>query len=1174
MRNAVRTLLAVAFAALFFAGFVHVAGAVPDASGGTSRASSARIPLQVLPGEWIVSFDARIDGVSRRRLKRAGVRVERVSRDGLRAVVASDTVPFGLEQKLAGVKGVQWAEPVRFVYAAYTPSDFFFQMQWGLHSIEATRAWDTTMGTPAVKIAIVDSGIDLTHPEFAGRVTGGLDSAGYDFVNDDHYAQDDTSGGHGTHVAGIAVAVSENETGGVGVAPMCSVIPVKVLGSNGSGLNYDIGEGIKWAADQGADVINLSLESPYYDVSIASRVAYAQAADALVVAAAGNHFGAPVAYPARLAGVVGVSAVTTAHAIADFSNRGPEIDLAAPGDAIVSVRLGGGSTTMNGTSMAAPFVAGTAALVRGVNPDLTQSEVASRLMASATDLGVAGHDSLFGAGLLNASRALTYATWDSDDDIPGTSASSPATGTLSSIEDTHDVYAVALVAGETLEATLTLTADAGTDFRLHVFGPNAQRVAGADAPLSTAGGDGYPMTVDLVATESGVYYLDIAAESGDDEYALEWAVIPVDPSDDEIPGVALPVSPVVGTLAQGVDDNDVFSIYLGEGQKFTASLNGSSGTDFDLRLFGPGAATVNSSTGRVALSEYASYPDAFTYVATVSGTYYLNPYAYTGSGAYMLSWTIAQDPDDDIPGVAIPASPVNGSVSVSSDPDDVYRLDLDRGQELTVTLDGAEGAETDFDLYLWGPDAQHIAPPDMPVAESTSIESTEQVIFTAPVAGRYYVHVHAFQGSGTYRLSWLRGGGPADDDIPGVPAPPSPVAGALGVAGDLNDVFAVSLSEGQQVQASLEASPGAEFDLRLFGPGASSVHTTDAVVASYWRGSPERITFVAPETGTYYLNARRASGVGLYALDYAIGSATTSATALDVSAARVGDGSLVSLAATLTSGAGSEPVTGAPVAFEAYDGESWQFVDSAVTDASGTATTTVVAGATLRFRARHSGDDLTAGVTSEPADIFERSASTVTLSRSSTRPSYMAYFTLTARAVDASSGAVLDGVVGIEILSGSDWLPVSSSVVSTGVVKATLRLKSAATYRAVFGGSVTHEPNASFPALVKPRASVGTPKAPTTMSRYRYYTVYGYLKPRHTSGTKPVKIKCYRKNSAGVYRYHHTVYAKVSNYSSYSKYKASVRLPHSGRWRLRGYAPADSGHSSTWSHRYDYVTVR
>ncbi len=179
----------------------------------------------------------------------------------------------------------------------------------------------------------------------------------------------------------------------------------------------------------------------------------------------------------------------------------------------------------------------------------------------------------------------------------------------------------------------------------------------------------------------------------------------------------------------------------------------------------------------------------------------------------------------------------------------------------------------------------------------------------------------------------------------------------------------------------------------------------------------------------------------------------------------------------------------------------------------------------------------------------------------------------------SSGTTVLAGKsVVLQVASSSTGTFADTSLVAitsaTGAFTFTVVPRSLTYYRARFAGEADEYTAAtSASRYAKPRHYVSTPKAPKTMSRTKYYTVYGYMKPKHTSGTKPVKIKCYKKNSAGVYKYHHSVYAKVSKYSTYSKYKASVKLPHGGKWRLRAYASTDSKHAYDYSG-YDYVTVK
>lgn len=1164
MRGARTALMTAAAAALWLLACAAPAGAAPDASGGPRPAFSGRAPRGVVPGAWVVELAPRLDRQVRARLGRAGVTVARVSRDARWAVVTSSTVPAGLEKDLERVPGVRLAEPLYIARIASTPNDPLLPMQWGVRSIEATRAWDTTTGAGDVTIAIVDTGIDLAHVEFAGRIVGGRLGKGRDFVNADDVAQDDD--GHGTHVAGIAAAASDNATGIAGVAPRCSIMPVKVLDAHGEGTSFDVAEGIKWAADEGADVINLSLQFETYPGAVLlNAVRYARAADALVVAAAGNT-GQETAYPAAFPGVLGVSAVTTAHAIADFSSRGRGIDLAAPGVWVWSTRLGGGFTPMQGTSMAAPFVSGVAALVRSLDASLSADEVAARLIASAVDLGAPGRDDLYGAGLLNAAGALARTVASvGDDDVPGVLLPSPVHGRLDSA-DGRDVTAVSLQDAQMLVATLTVAPGARASLR--VLGPDVRSVAGPDPPLAQAETSAGVAVVRADTLDAGLHYLDVALLTSDEAtYTLEWGVAG-DEAADDIPGTLIPASPVTGLLAEGTDDNDVYRVHLTTGQKLGLTLNGSVGTDFDLALYGPSALSIHSSRWLVE-SNRAMYPDALSYVAKSTGWYYVVIKAYSGAGRYTLMWQReASAPDDDIPGVPLPASPVAEAVSKESDPDDVYWFYLDRGDSVAATLTGP--SDSDFDLYLWGAEARHIAAPDVPAVEATSMASGEAITYAAPCAGRYYLHVNAYDGGGDYTLVWRRTRGIDDDDIPRALSESAPLTRTLGVEGDADDLFAVPLEAGQQLSVTLEPVSGLDAGLLVFGPGAVSIQGTEAIASSYWRPGTEHVTLVAPISGMYYLDARRISGEGLYTLDWAVSSATARTSALAMSAGRTGDGSLVSLMATLT--ADGAPVDGAVIAFEGESDEGWVLVGSARTAPDGSASLTVPAAMT-RYRARHSGDASTTAAVSGVGEIAPRAPARVRLDCSPPRPGYRTAFTLTARASDASSGLPASGVLTIERYTSAGWTTVKVSQGATDAVSVSLRIEAAQTYRARFGGSLAHEPAESSHLTVKPYASVTTPIAPAVMYRTKAAPVHGYLKPRHQAGTYPVRIYRWRKTASG-WRSYGYVAARASNYSTYSRYAASLRLPYAGTWRLRAYAVADAGHAATWSSGYDYVTVR
>jgi type VII secretion-associated serine protease mycosin len=269
-----------------------------------------------------------------------------------------------------------------------------------LSMIRVDRAWDLTQGSGIV-VAVVDTGVDLNHPDLAGRLVHGTD-----IVNHDGTPQDDV--GHGTMVAGIIAADRNNHRGIAGIAPLAKVMPVKVLGKNGVGDDGDIATGITWATDHGANVINLSLGGPLDDDALRAAVAYAISHNVVVVAAAGNDGAETVEYPAAYPDVIAVSATGHTGALTSFSSWGSRIDIAAPGLDITSTALGTSEKydVESGTSFSSPIVAGVAALVRARYPAYTNAQVRARLLATARDVGLPGVDRAFGHGLVDALAAV------------------------------------------------------------------------------------------------------------------------------------------------------------------------------------------------------------------------------------------------------------------------------------------------------------------------------------------------------------------------------------------------------------------------------------------------------------------------------------------------------------------------------------------------------------------------------------------------------------------------------------------------------------------------------------------------------------------------------------------------------------------------------------------------
>lgn len=311
---------------------------------------------------------------------------------------------------------VKWSEPTRY-YGLSLPNDPFLgteslwaqeEEQWYIPKIQANEAWDLTKGQSIV-VAVIDTGLDLNHPDLQGQWV-----KGYNELNPSSPPQDDQ--GHGTHVSGIISAAMNNQIGIAGIAPASKIMPVKVLDSSGNGDDMDVAVGIRWAADHGANIINLSLGEGLnlagsFDGStyITEAVDYAQSKRILVVAAAGNDGVGTISYPAALPGVLSVAATTSENKLTDFSNYGLPLSLEAPGDRILSTypqASSNGYEHLGGTSMASPMVSAVAALIWSANPTWTSTQVTRKLLDSATDTQKKGWTETQGFGLVNALKGV------------------------------------------------------------------------------------------------------------------------------------------------------------------------------------------------------------------------------------------------------------------------------------------------------------------------------------------------------------------------------------------------------------------------------------------------------------------------------------------------------------------------------------------------------------------------------------------------------------------------------------------------------------------------------------------------------------------------------------------------------------------------------------------------
>jgi thermitase len=311
-------------------------------------------------------------------------------------------VAFGLVLALAAV-ATGWQTPGSAAVKTFKVNDPLFGRQWGLRRVGAPAAWQTTQGA-GMTIAIVDTGVDRRHEDLAANF---LIKKQYDAINNDFDAAD--LHGHGTSVAGVAAAVGNNRKGVTGVAPKAKIMPVRAFGALEGAAPEDVSDAVRWAADNGANVINLSLGAalpidPFLTDLQEVSLIYAAIQGSLVVAAAGNSTSPFCSTPAFNPAVLCVGASDEYDRLADFSSYGLRLDVVAPGTSILSTDRFGFYTASQGTSVAAPIVSGVGALLMSMG---ASNVLAAQIIRStAKDLGVPGYDVTYGFGRLDAKAAV------------------------------------------------------------------------------------------------------------------------------------------------------------------------------------------------------------------------------------------------------------------------------------------------------------------------------------------------------------------------------------------------------------------------------------------------------------------------------------------------------------------------------------------------------------------------------------------------------------------------------------------------------------------------------------------------------------------------------------------------------------------------------------------------
>ncbi len=380
----------------------YARGADPAASADTR----VDLTAPAVPGQFVVKFRDGMAASAREEAVRqlGGYIFDRIPDLGVDAVefpaVAKNPSAEAAQNVINSLKknpNVEYVEPNYIYTATFTPNDPGLSQQWAWGVIQAYSAWDVTQGSSSVVIAIVDTGIQRNHPDLDAKIV-----PGYDYVQGD--TSPDDGNGHGTHVAGTSAAETNNSTGGAGTCPNCKLMPVRVLDNNGSGSLTNVANGINYAADNGAKVINLSLGGPG-STTLQNAVNYAWNHGVFLSCAAGNSNTSNTsnAYPAAYSNCFAVAATTSSDVRASYSNYGSWVEVAAPGSSIYSTWINSSYNTISGTSMATPHVSGLAGLL--ASQGLTNSQIWQRICSTAD--AISGTGTYWTCGRINAYRAVT-----------------------------------------------------------------------------------------------------------------------------------------------------------------------------------------------------------------------------------------------------------------------------------------------------------------------------------------------------------------------------------------------------------------------------------------------------------------------------------------------------------------------------------------------------------------------------------------------------------------------------------------------------------------------------------------------------------------------------------------------------------------------------------------------
>jgi subtilisin family serine protease len=429
-----------------------------SAVGASSLAGAAPAPEPTV--RFLVTFDRGTPRSTQDRTAGASGRVvQSVDAIGLRTVEVPAGRAAAERDRLLRHRDVQAVELDTLLHADRIPNDPSYPSQWSAPKVKLPAAWDVTTGSDQVVVAVIDTGVTPTSPDLPSSklVPGRNVIASSSNTTDDN--------GHGTAAASVATMVGDNAARAAGACWQCRVMPIKVLGSNGSGSTSNVAAGIVWALDHGADVLNLSL-SGGGTTALRNAVTLAESRGVVVVASAGNGSTTAITYPAGYTTALSIAATDSSDRATSYTNRGTWVKLAAPGTSL-ALNRSGSVVSFSGTSAAAPLVAGTIGLLLSTAPGLTPAQIRSALMSTADPASVtltAGSGRLDAEGALAAVGATAATTTSTSTSTSTTSTSTTSTSTSTTSTSTTSTSTTSTSTTSTTLAPTSQTTVTGEAF--------------------------------------------------------------------------------------------------------------------------------------------------------------------------------------------------------------------------------------------------------------------------------------------------------------------------------------------------------------------------------------------------------------------------------------------------------------------------------------------------------------------------------------------------------------------------------------------------------------------------------------------------------------------------------------------------------------------------------------